>query len=407
MGEPLDVVVVGGGIAGLVTAVLFARSGARLALVATDADSAAPAGDIELRNYAISPASARLLEACGAWAELAHERMGRYDRLAVWDEGSPGALEFRRERGDSGAMGWIIEHGNLRAALATCLAATGVSILRASAVGLVPGSPARMQLDDGREVAARLVVAADGPGSIVRSAAGIEFERKPYAARALVANVTTAHAHRQVAQQRFLASGPLAFLPLADPHASSIVWSCTEELAAELEVLDDAAFAARLGAAFDYRLGDISAVSTRAGFMLERAHAERWFSGNVVLVGDAAHVVHPLAGQGLNLGLMDAAALHECLGSEVTDPAWPRLTALGRYQRWRASEAQLLGTLTDALNRLFLRREAPLRWLRGAGLTLTDRLPGASTMLARLAMGEAGDVPQIVRPGAAPPAGGV
>ncbi len=395
--QAFDAVVVGGGVAGLAAAALLARSQARVCVLTPELGAAPPAGPFELRNYAITPASRRVLQAAGAWDMLAGERLGAFDAIEVWDAGSSGAVSFAPPAAHEGPMGWIVEHRNLVTALAGAARGAGVTIMEQSLAGLEIGQPSTLRLADGGTLSARLVIGADGRESFVRQAVGLGFERTPYDHRAIVANVVTSVPHGRIARQRFLASGPLAFLPLPDARACSIVWSCTPELAAEIEAADDAAFMQRLAEAFDRRLGDIRDTSPRLAFALERAQATEWTHGNCVLLGDAAHVVHPLAGQGLNLGLMDVAALVECVGAPGSERQWPAPAALRRYERWRKSEAQELLAMTDALKRVFAHDALPWRGLRGLGMRLTDSVAPIKTWLAARAMGERGDLPRLAR----------
>ncbi|MEQ8230490.1 MAG: FAD-dependent monooxygenase [Gammaproteobacteria bacterium] len=398
MSDHFDVLVVGAGVTGLTSTALMARAGARVGLVAPLEDSTPPSGDIGLRTLAITPASMRILAAAGAWKYLDLERVGRFDAMEVWDAGSSGTLAFAPDVLHEGPMGYIVEYQNLVAALARALARAPVSRIAHRVQGLDRSIGHALVLDDGERLEARLVVAADGAHSQLRTAAGITWQHRGYAQRALVANVVTAEPHGDVARQRFLPSGPLAFLPLAAPCASSIVWSCNEALASSLEEMDDHAFTAALTEAFEGRLGAVVEVSKRTSYALARARAERLVDGPLALVGDAAHLVHPLAGQGLNLGLLDVAALAECVGS-VSAGRWPHPAALRRYERWRKSEALAMTLVTDGLERLFAREERPLRWLRGAGVAVTGRVPGLVPWLCAQAMGDRGDLPRIARAG--------
>lgn len=390
-----DVLVAGGSLAGLYAAALFSATNARVALVTSESITAVAEGDFDVRNYAINVSSQRALNASGAWGRLDEARLGRFEAIEVWDENSCGEVKFARPAGHLDAMGWIVEDTQLRAALWRAVGDAGVEVIIGQISGLHSTSPICVELSDGRRLEAALGIAADGANSTLRDAAGIEFKRHSYQQRAIVANVAHSKPHSRIARQRFLATGPLAFLPMAPAQLSSIVWSCDEALAAELERLDDAQFKRRLGEAFEHRLGDINGISERREFSLESAEVNRWHDGALVVVGDAAHVVHPLAGQGLNLGLMDVAALHDCIADR---PATHEIeAALERYHRWRSSEAMGLKLLTDGLHRLFSIPGRPLSSLRGLGMKATDRAPFITARLAALAMGAAGDLPSAAR----------
>ena len=392
------VTVVGGGIVGLTVGALFARAGVPTCLIEPDSPPEFPDGDFALRNYAVSPGAARVLRAAGAWAELREERLGVFRTMRVWDEGSSGAVHFGTAGDVAEPLGWIVEHDNLAAALFR--AASGVGLERHSARlrELIPGSPPEVVLEDGRSFTPCLVVGADGMRSSVRAQAGIEWQGERYGQRALVCTVRTQLPHEACARQRFLAHGPLAMLPGPDPHLSAIVWSASLARALALEEMSDEAFTQELGVSMECCLGRIEHVSPRLSFPLMHGRAARLCADGVALVGDAAHVIHPLAGQGLNLGLLDAAALIECLGSR--GPAsWPRRAALARYARWRKSAAFEFFAMTDALQRLFALTAPPVTRVRGWGMHLTDRCALLKRWLSAQALGAGGDAPEIARIG--------
>lgn len=394
-----SLVVVGAGIAGMTVAALAARAGFTVTLVDPRRPPLPPRGPIGLRTYALTPASRALLLDLDAWPRLDAGRLGPFTSMEVWDAGSSGRLGFAPPDSFRGPMGYIVEQNALAAALAATLAEERrVRWCAAALVELVPGTPPRLVLDDGTEVAPQLVVGADGQHSRVRATAGIDWQSHAYGQAALCCNITTALPHRRVARQRFLPGGPLALLPLAAPDACSVVWSLPEEDAAAWLAADDASLAAALAEASAEVLGDITSIGERGSFALVRASAASYLAEGVVLVGDAAHVVHPLAGQGLNLGLMDAAALVECLEAQGAREPWPLPLALRRYQRWRRSEALAMTVVTDGLNRLFRTDAAPLALLRGLGLGWTDRARPLKRWLAEHAMGIAGDLPRRLDP---------
>ncbi len=247
------------------------------------------------------------------------------------------------------------------------------------------------------------MVGADGADSRVRALAGIDEHRREYDQEAVVATVTTERSNPAIAWQRFLTTGPLAFLPLADGR-SSIVWSTGPAEAARLVELPEDEFRAVLGEAFEHRLGAVTAVGRRARFTLRRAHAARYVGPRLALVGDAAHVVHPLAGQGVNLGLLDAATLAEVLlQGRARGCDLGALALLRRYERWRKGENLAMLAALDGLKRLFGASAPPLRWARSAGLSLVDRFPPAKRFFMRRAMGLEGDLPAAARAPAAGP----
>jgi len=396
-----DVLVSGAGVVGMTVAALAHDAGARVSLLEPHAIPAAPRGPTGVRTYNLTPAARAVLEAVGAWSHLDLTRIGTFTAMAVWDAGSSGRIGFSLPPAASGAMGYIVEHDALVAALAASLAGRRGVVWHNQAVqSLAAGPPPSVVLADGSRLSARLAVAADGAQSTLRSAAGIAWHSVDYAQTALCCNVATACGHGAVARQRFLATGPIALLPLADARACSVVWTTTPDAAARLAAGPEETCAQAIGEAVEHVLGAVTVTSARATFALERAQAAACVSGRVVLAGDAAHVVHPLAGQGLNLGLMDAAALIECIGAPRDGAGpWPAPTALRRYQRWRRSETLALVMVTDGLNRLFRVQSAPLRALRGLGLDLTARAGPLKHWLIERAMGRAGDLPALARVG--------
>lgn len=400
-GRAFDVTVVGGGVVGGTLAALLGRAGFSVALVdAGDVPRFDPEG-FALRVYAITQASRNILAAAGAWPLIAGERHGTFRRMEVWDAAGPGRIEFDAAAVGEPTLGWIVEAPLINVALDRAThALPAVTWMRQARVEgcTLEADGVTLQLADGRRVASRLVVGADGAASRVRELAGIGQTRLEYEQTALVAVVRTELPHEDTARQRFLPGGPLAFLPLAAPDSCSIVWSSHAAEAERLLALPEAAFNAELEEAFEQRLGAVVSSGPRASFPLVRSHAETYVAPRVALVGDAAHTIHPLAGQGANLGLLDAATLAELLveargrGREPGDPA-----VLRRFERRRRGENQLMQSLMDGFNWLFGERPAPVRWLRGAGLRLTDALAPAKTLIIRQAMGLAGELPRAAR----------
>ena len=383
----VDVVVVGAGVVGCATALALAASGCDVLLAdARLPNATAPSPDdaYDLRVFALAHGSRRLLEHLEVWRELPQNRIAAYRSMRVWDEHGSGEIEFDASLLGEEALGFIVEQ---RALLAACMVRLRESMrveLRADAIASMHASPrdAEVHFAQGTPVRTRLVVAADGASSTLREAAGITVAKEHYAQRAVVAHVRTERAHEGVARQRFATGGPLALLPLADGRAS-IVWSLPDEEAERLLALDDAAFLAELTAASGGVLGRCLEASPRASFPLLRWQAQSFVGVRLALAGDAAHGVHPLAGQGLNLGLQDVASLHALIGAaqkiggDVGDA-----TLLARYARARQPDNAIAGHSFGALQHLFASRSPLLAFARGFGMNLVNRATPLKRLLA-------------------------
>jgi 2-polyprenylphenol 6-hydroxylase len=402
-----DIIVIGAGAVGTVVATLLAcrnvvRAG-RVAVVADRLPAPAAAGaDWDLRVFALSRASERILRLGGAWQQLPADRICRYQRMCVWDRsGSPGtagpegrgALRFDCAELGEPDLGSIVEGRALQSACLQAARSAGVQLIESGLESVaLDASGAGLRLADGRQLRCELVLAADGVESRTRSLLGIDTAGHSYHQDALVAHVRTEKPHQYTAWQRFLETGPLAFLPLPDGR-SSIVWSADRAEAGRLAVLEPAAFAAALTRASDGILGRCELATPLARFALRLQYACQYVRPRAALLGDAAHVVHPLAGQGLNLGLLDAATLVEVLGEAAGPESLGDLRLLRRYERWRKSENLAAATAMDSLERLFSSANPALATLRAAGLGAVDRLPLLKREFARHALGLAGDVP--------------
>ena len=384
-----DIAVVGGGPVGVVAALALRDAG--FSVVMVERGTAPPAFDAaryDSRVYAIAPASAQLLQRLGVWPNIAAARMSPYARMLVWERAAELGLHFDTADSGHGALGWIVEQGLILSAawaqlgsLPTCIGVDADALL-------LPDDDrdrAELRLSNGDVLQPRLVVAADGADSPLREQAGIETTTWRYAQRAIVAQVTMRAARPSTAYQRFLPTGPLAFLPQADGR-HSIVWSANTARAAELLALDDAAFGSALGDASQHALGEVLAVSPRIAFPLRLLHARDYHRAGLVLVGDAAHAIHPLAGQGANLGFADVAELAATLvAARDAGRDWASARTLSAYSRARKAANLEMLALTDGLYRGFGTGIPGLRELLGLGMEAVNRIGPAKALLARQA----------------------
>ncbi len=404
-GGEFDLLIVGAGVVGMAMACLaVARRLAAPGRVAIIAQRPSPAAsgaiaeaDWDLRVFALSRASRRLFMMCGVWQEMPAQKLCAYERMCVWEGSGAGSLTFDCAQIGEPNLGFIVEGRALHAQCLRAARAAGVVFIDAALESVdLGGTHVRAGLNDGRELRGQLLIGADGADSTVRGLLGIETAGHAYHEDALVAHVRTAKPHRQTAWQRFLPTGPLAFLPLPDGR-SSIVWSTLRAEASRLRALDPAAFGAALTDASGEFLGACELTTPVAGFPLKLQYALHYVQPRAVLLGDAAHVVHPLAGQGLNLGLMDCASLAEVLAAVGSPDEFGDLGVLRRYERWRRSENLLAAAAMDGLERLFSSRGAVMSRLRTAGLDAVERAPFVKRSLARHALGAGGDVPRFLR----------
>ncbi len=396
-----DVVVAGGGMVGAALACALGGTALRVAVLEGQVlETLRPGPEPDLRVVALTRASQRILAAVGAWEGIADWRVSPFREMRVWDAAGSGAIHFDAAAIGEPLLGWIVENRVIQHALLRRLEAfSNIDVLCPATLALasVHQEAVHLQLEDGTGLSARLLVGADGAGSRVRHLAGIGTSGWGYDQRAVVATVRTESAHGETAWQRFLPTGPLAFLPLHDGRCS-IVWSTTPEQAEHLLGLEPDAFARELGEALDWRLGRVVEVGQRGAFPLRLQHARAYTRPRIALIGDAAHVVHPLAGQGVNLGLLDAACLAEVLTDATvagTDPGSYRVVR--RYERWRKGDNLPMMAVLDGFKRLFGSELAPVRLVRNLGLGLTDTLGPVKNLLARHAAGLAGDLPRLAR----------
>lgn len=399
-GEGLDLIVVGGGMVGSAMACAVAQAGFEVCVIeAREPQREWPIEEVDLRVSALTRASQRILENLGAWRRMAEMRVSAYTDMEVWDAGGPGRIHFSAEQIGEADLGHIVENRVTQLALWERLESLDRVRLRcpAKVEGLLLDGEPGLRLDGGEILRAELIVAADGRDSQLRGMAGIGTKGWDYDQHAIVATVTPQRHHGSTARQRFMKTGPLAFLPIDDGRCS-IVWSTSPQQAEALMALDDAAFCQALTQASDRMLGEIVAVGPRGVFPLRLGHAQRYVVPGLALIGDAAHAIHPLAGQGVNLGFLDAATLAEIL-IEARTCGRPigALATLRRYERARKGANMAMLAAMDAFKRTFSNEILPLRLIRNLGLALAERSGPLKHLMVRRALGLTGELPALAR----------
>lgn len=395
----LDVVVAGGGVVGAATALMLAREGLQVALVEPKAPPRWQCEARDLRVYAFAPDNAALFAELGAWPGVLASRVQAYRRMQVWDAAGGDALAFDADNLGQPQLGWIIENNALVDALWRLLPAAGVRLHCPARIETLQqdDTGVRVGLDDGLVLEARLAMAADGGQSALRTLAGIGTTKHDYHQQGVVAFVASELPHRETCWQRFLPGGPLALLPFNDDgdaadlrgRLGSIVWTVPDVDAQRLRDAEPAQFEEALADAFGGELGGFRLQSARAAFPLQRQLAATHLAGRVLLLGDAAHVVHPLAGQGVNLGLRDVAELREHVrsvkarGGDIASP-----TRLARWARGRRSENAVNAHAFETINRVYSNDALLPTLLRGHALGLVGKLPP----LARALWGHAAGI---------------
>ncbi len=401
-----DIIIIGGGPVGACAGALLARGvGGRALKVALleprapqlPAVPESPASPADVRVVALSRASEHVLMHAGAWRHICGPRLSPYERMRIWHESVPpdGDAVLVFDAADVGEpnLGYIVENRLLQSALLAGFRQAGGHVEPASLAAVEIAAGQVNVSTGGGTLSARLVVGADGAQSALRHAIGLTVETSAYGQTAIVATVATARSHQATAWQRFMHDGTLAFLPLAD-GSSSIVWSADDALAARLSALTAPEFAQELDRASALALGATQLLSERLAVPLRRLAAQRYVAQRVALLGDAAHVVHPLAGQGVNLGLLDAAALAQLVLAAVTrgeDPG--ALGVLRAYERWRKSEVAVMATAIDVFDRLLAHGSGPLAQLAQRGLSWVNRSQELRRFFIRRALGLSGELP--------------
>ncbi|WP_167332094.1 MULTISPECIES: 2-octaprenyl-3-methyl-6-methoxy-1,4-benzoquinol hydroxylase [Pseudomonas] len=401
-----DLLIVGAGMVGSALALALQHSGLEILLLDGSPLSIKPFDDqsaFEPRVSALSMASQRILERVGAWQGISDRRLSPYSDMRVWDGSGTGQIHFSAASVHAEVLGHIVENRVVQDGLLERLHDSEIGLLANARLEQMrrSGDEWLLTLADGRTLRAPLVIAADGANSAVRRLTGCETREWDYLHHAIVTSVRCAEPHQATAWQRFTDDGPLAFLPLlrdGQQDWCSIVWSTTPEQAEHLMGLPDEAFCAELERAFEGRLGAVLQADPRVCVPLRQRHAKRYVAEGLALIGDAAHTIHPLAGQGVNLGFLDAAVLAEELqhayerGERLAD-----VRVLSRYERRRMPHNLALMAAMEGFERLFQADPLPLRWLRNSGLKWVEQLPEAKALFVRQAMGLTGDLPDLAR----------
>lgn len=401
MSRHYDIVIVGAGMVGAALACMLGGSRFRVAVIEAHKPRRRwPRDSVDLRVSAISAASQHIFMALDAWESMVALGVSPYHEMHVWDATGNGVIHFDCAAIGEPRLGHIIENRVIQRALLERMDhCDNIELICPARIATIEDEAERVGIhfESGDAITAALVVGADGGNSRVRQQAGIATRGWAYEQKAVVATVTTGKSHRQTAWQRFMPDGPLAFLPLRDGR-SSIVWSTTPRHADELLALDEAAFCRELGESFEYKLGEIRHTGERAAFPLRLQHSTRYIAPRRALVGDAAHMIHPLAGQGVNLGFLDAAALSEVLQDAAAQGRpFHSQGVLRRYERWRKGDNLLTMSAMDGFKRLFGSTALPLRLLRNTGLKLANCDGPVKNSLIRQAMGLKADLPRLAR----------
>lgn len=389
--------------AGGALAALLADTGLRVRVLDGAPEPRAPDSEPERRVSALNEASHWLLRSVGAWQRLPHERVCAYTDMAVRDGDGTGEVDFQAHEAGAEQLGWILENAALVRALYECCAGSVQPVwesgVRVTALAREDDGW-RVDLADHGTRRARLLIGADGANSRVRDAAGIPAPGRDSGHHALVATLHTEIGHGHCARQVFRDQGPVALLPLfGDGHQCSLVWSAPPDEIARLAALDDDGFARELTTATGGWLGRLSVASSRAHFPIRELHASEYGRSGLALVGDAAHVIHPLAGQGINLGLLDAAVLAEEIErARARGLAFDHESVLRRYQRRRRGHNAVMQNALRGFKFVFEQRAPVARWVRNTGMRGLNQLTPVKGVLARQALGRDGDLPERARP---------
>lgn len=413
MNQP-DVLIVGAGMAGLTLACALAEADLQILVIdphSPDAPEQWP-NTFDPRVSALTHASENILRGLGVWDAMTRHRVAAFTAMDVWDANGTGNIQFGAAESGVTHLGHLVENRVTTHCLFTRMAQHRNVTFRPLALARIleneagDGAVWKVTLSDGTEVTPKLLIGADGAQSRVRDQLGFRCRTWAYGQSAIVTTVTTEQPHGDTARQIFRDTGPLAFLPLRQSTTSkqspisSIVWSLSTDEARRIMALDDTAFCAELGAAFEHRLGKVIATDKRYCFPLTQNHAVDYVLPGVALIGDAAHTIHPLAGQGINLGFLDAAVLaEEILAAHAKGLPIEDFTVLRRYQRRRKANNLLMMSVMEGFKRLFGTGIPPLQVARNLGMAFFNRHTLIKQQILQRAMGLEGDLPALAQPG--------
>ncbi len=389
-----NVVIVGAAITGLTLACSLINQGLRIAILDRNKNpmDSVSGTDADLRVSAITMGSQQMLEQLQVWQKLAKTMLSPFSDMEVWEQASTSPLFFNAADTGQPQLGTIIKNVDLQTALVSQAKSTGdIDWFFDESVEAIQNQNTltSLSLTSGLSISTQLLVGADGAQSCVRELAEIPNKDWDYQQQAIVATVQTALTHGQTARQIFLSTGPLAFLPLADPHLSSIVWSTAFEEAERVKLLSDALFCSELANAFEHRLGHIEWLSTRLSFPLKAHQCEQYIKPGIALIGDAAHTLHPLAGQGANLGIADALCLAKViLETKQKQRNIGALYTLRRYERERRFHNRLMGGGVDLIKHVFATPNPLLKGVRNFGLRSIDKIAWIKNQFSYYAMGK-------------------
>jgi 2-octaprenylphenol hydroxylase len=396
-----DVVIVGSGVVGATTALALAKN-TQLRIAILDANEIQfdwNENVCDHRVSAISLASKNIFKNLQVWDVIASKRISSYTAMHVWDEKNASEIHFDCKEVGESALGYIIEDNVVRISLVSALKQyPHVDFIFPKKLISFCETVEGLKLElDGAQIITKLLIAADGANSRVRELMDSQLKEYDYGHTAIVATLQTEFSNQATAWQRFLKTGPLAFLPLQEKHTSSIVWSASHDYAKELLAMNDARFCEQLEKSF-YKLGRIDSVGTRYHFPLRMRHVKHYVQSRVALIGDAAHTIHPLLGQGVNLGLLDAACLVEVLLDSIKKHRdFSGFSVLRRYERWRKSDNLAMLTSAEMFKKMFATDNAMLEQMRNVGMNFTNHTAIIKNFFTNYALGKRGDLPSLAK----------